>query len=166
LPSDFLKSPAFHRALCRTFFSEYDLRSYLYHLLINKPLLGQEYVSANGIPIAIVHAEYPVAAGGRLDIAVLDAATVGQVILCGMEIGLNRSYAHFEKDYAWSKFVAGAQNNVMYGYVIHFVRGDHKDWKTIVENVKESAEAGDCAIIQILDQEKAKVAAVRIRIAE
>ena len=87
-----------------------------------------------------------------------------QKILCGIEIGLNRNYAHFENDYASWKFIKEAENEVSFGYILHFVKGSHIDWETVVNSVKEAAQTNECFPFRIIDTKEAKALAVRIDI--
>ncbi len=150
----------------RYFFSEFDITSYLYHLLISKDKLKQEYITNTGYSIGIIHTEY-IANSGRFDLVVLDPKYVNKLpitkqrILCGIEIGLNRSYAHFEKDYS-QKFVQEARNEVSFGYILHFVKGSNLDWEKVVYEVEEATKNKDCSLIEKIDTVEAKALAIRI----
>lgn len=152
----------------RYFCSESDLQSYLYHLLILKDKFRQKRVTGSGYSIGLVHTEYSGSGVGRFDLAILDPQHVGklpiskQKILCGIEIGLNRNYAHFTDDYASPKFIKGAPNEVSFGYILHFVRGTHIDWETVVNAAKETAQTNECSVFRIIETQEAKALAVRI----
>lgn len=149
----------------RFFFTEFDLQSYLYHLLISKDIFKKEYITETGYPIGIVHIEYP-ATGGKFDLVVLDPQKVGKLpiskqnILCGIEIGLNQNFEHFERDY--TKFVPETENKVSFGYVLHFVKGFNVHWEDIVRAVNEEIQNNICSLIKIVDTAEAKALAVRI----
>jgi len=131
---------------------ESDLRSYLYHLMLSQEELHKEHITQTGIPIGVVHTEYP-ATIGRFDLVVLDPTLVSQLpkkkqkILSAIEIGLNKPYSHFEKDYS-EKFCKEAQNDVSYCYIIHFVRGESAHWTDIVEAVDQDIEMKDALLLK------------------
>jgi len=147
------------------FKSEFDLQSYLYHLMVSQDELHKERVTQSGKPIGIVHTEYP-ATGGRFDLVVLDPNLVSELllnnqkILCAIEIGLNKSYDHFENDYS-KKFVKEARNDVSYGYVLHFVRGGSVHWKDIVDAVDQVIEMEASSLLRKEETPRAKAIAVK-----
>lgn len=106
--------------------------------------------------------------GGRFDLVILDRRSIpqrtlkNQRVLCGIEIGLNRSYNHFEKDYASEKFVKEARNDVSVGYVLHFVRGFREDWKTVVQNIEEAIKENDCFLVKLVESDGVNALAVKI----
>jgi len=149
----------------RYFFSESDIKSYLYHLLISKESLKQEYSTKSGYLIGVVHTEYPVIKG-FFDLVALDTQSVNQLsitkqkILCGIEIGLDQKYEHFMKDY--SNFTPDAGNEVSLGYVLHFIKGYNADWAKVVEAVEEAARTNDCSLIKKVETDEVKALVVRI----
>jgi len=165
----FQKNPYF-------FSSERDLQSYLYHLILSKEPFGKEHFTKNGYSIGLVHADYPAISGGRFDLVVLDRRLISQRtlknqrILCGIEIGLNQSYEHFEKD-CGVKFVKEAKNDVSIGYILHFVWGFHKDWNMLAQfghelaqqiNVKEEIKQRDFFLLKLIESNEVNVLAVKI----
>lgn len=154
----FLEYPHYFRA-------ESDLQSYLYHLLVTQDILKKEHVTQTGIPIGIVHTEYP-ATVGWFDLVVLDPTLVSELalqnqkILCAIEIGLDTTYAHFEKDYS-EKFTIEAQNDVSFGYILHFVKGESVHWKNIVDAVDQVIEMKESSLLRKEETPKAKAIAVK-----
>jgi len=147
------------------FRSESDLKSYLYHLMVSQEVLYKEHITQTGIPIGIVHTEYP-ATIGRFDLVVLDPTLVSELllnnqkILCAIEIGLDTTYDHFEKDYS-EKFVKEARNDVSYGYVLHFVKGESVHWKDIVDAIDQVIEMKESSLLRKEETPIAKAIAVK-----
>jgi len=147
------------------FKSEFDLQSYLYHLLVLHDEFHKEHVTRSGKPIGIIHTEYP-AVGGRFDLVVLDPNLVSELtlknqkILCAVEIGLGKSYGHFENDYS-EKFCEEAGNDVSYGYVLHFVKGESVHWKDILDAVDQVIDMGASSVLRKVETPRAKAIAVK-----
>jgi len=147
------------------FKSEFDLQSYLYHLMVSQNEFHRERVTKSGIPIGIIHTEYPVI-GGRFDLVVLDPNLVSELslnnqkMLCAIEIGLEKYYDHFEKDYS-EKFVEEAGNDVSNGYVLHFVKDESVHWKDIVDAVNQVINMEASSLLRKEETPQAKVIAVK-----
>lgn len=84
-----------------SFTSEWDVKCWLYHLLVSREPLRGNFLSKDKKNTSLIHTEYPSALGFNIDLVVLNPKNIAdytlkrQRVMCTIEIKFWRSTAHF-----------------------------------------------------------------------
>lgn len=148
------------------FYTETDMHCYLYHRLYSGGIENGLYRTADGHDTILLHKEYPTVARyerdengllkeskvgrrrGAFDVSIWDPRFIGerehrkQKVLCAAELALNecqRGNVHSIND---ATKLAGKTNEILYGYLLFFVRDNpyyEQNKEEIWKNLNDAA---------------------------
>jgi hypothetical protein len=137
------------------FTSEWDFHCYLYHLLVSKETLQDNFISKDKKNTGLVHAEYSSILGYPVDLVIFDPKTIAnyklkeQRVMCQIEIKVWRSIARFNVENERQLRGRLGEDKQAHKFIIYFYLAKKPEyWQEFLADLRKLKEENENVFLE------------------